>query len=767
MSNGAGSAGPGAAAAALSAAASTSTGSVEYPQDLDEDDSMIKEEAEGDESDVEQVRKSFGFMRVDNNNTIYVAETHWAAILSDIAEVRTFWAAHKKQFEEQMMKVKAADDEQRSSKPSSFLFGAGCRVNKSELMAAIPSKAAVDKLIVRYFNSLDPVIRIIHAPTFQKEYEQYWADPGSTKSIWIGLLFAIMCLAMQSYTRAGDEPPEYQDKSDEMAEIFKLRTAQSLVLADYTKPAPYTIETLILHLHGEYNCGKDTEVSAWAVGGMIVRFAMQMGYHRDPKPHPDVTPFRGEMRRRVWTFVKQMDLSFSFQLGLPCMIRSNECDTEIPRNLFDDEFGEGTTELPPSRPSTEPTPISYMITKSRLVTVFGIILEQFNSFEPRMYEDIMKLDSDLREEREKIPPHLQFVPLEESVTEPATLIIQRYYLDLLYQKAMCVLHRKYLARGRENARFSRSRLSCLDASMVLLSHQATLYREVQSPTGRLRSVRWFTPSLTTSEFIQAAMIICVDLYHSTKEADRLPGDCSMAYDQERQTEMLRALDIANNIWLELKDTSMAAYKASMNISMMLHELRKSRQRANSVVAQALPDQYLGVEAGTFARGSQGFTHVDTKPEHSAAITLGMMSSGGLTPNTAAALFGERPQPGTPGGSMNMSDAPGFTPLYQSPENNGGGGDVASPFSFFGASGNVMDLSGGLDWDAWESYVQGTSLDPSNQLWPPTLDLPAVTSLEEQQATLSEAQPQQHQGSLDSGGSVFMGVSTPPRNPPMQ
>jgi hypothetical protein len=84
MSNGAGSAGPSAAATALSAAASTSTGSAEYLHDLDEEDSMAKEEAEGDESDVEEVRKSFGFMKVDKNNSLYVADTHWAAILSDV-----------------------------------------------------------------------------------------------------------------------------------------------------------------------------------------------------------------------------------------------------------------------------------------------------------------------------------------------------------------------------------------------------------------------------------------------------------------------------------------------------------------------------------------------------------------------------------------------------------------------------------------------------------------------------------------------------------
>lgn len=83
MTNGAQSAGPAAAAAALSASASS--GSVEYPRDVDaEDDDMIKEEGEGGESETEQVARSFGVMRVDNEKSMYVGDAHWVAILSGV-----------------------------------------------------------------------------------------------------------------------------------------------------------------------------------------------------------------------------------------------------------------------------------------------------------------------------------------------------------------------------------------------------------------------------------------------------------------------------------------------------------------------------------------------------------------------------------------------------------------------------------------------------------------------------------------------------------
>jgi hypothetical protein len=84
MTNGAQSAGPAAAAAALSA--STSNGTPDDPQeyDVDEDD-MVKDEVRDDESETDQVTKSFGVMKVDNNKSMYFGEAHWATILSDVS----------------------------------------------------------------------------------------------------------------------------------------------------------------------------------------------------------------------------------------------------------------------------------------------------------------------------------------------------------------------------------------------------------------------------------------------------------------------------------------------------------------------------------------------------------------------------------------------------------------------------------------------------------------------------------------------------------
>ncbi|KAI9876178.1 MAG: hypothetical protein M1830_007079 [Pleopsidium flavum] len=750
MTNGAQSAGPVAAAAALSARAST--GSAEFPQDLEaEDDDMIKEEGEDAESETDQVARSFGVMRVDNNNSMYIGDAHWAAILSDIAEVKNYFHEHRKQYEDQILKVKASKSDGDFRGPA-FLFGGQKPPDKSEILASIPSRHTTDNLLARYFNSYDSAIHILHPPTFYRQYEQYWREPDRTCVAWVGQLFAILTLAMVSYHRSGDEPPEFRGKVLDLTNTYRKLTAQCLVLADFTKPVTHMIETLILHLHSEFSHTKDTEVGIWVMVGMIVRLAMRMGYHRDPKPYNNISPFQGEMRRRVWSFVQQADLLFSFQIGLPSMIRLGDCDTGLPRNIYDDEFDEDTKELPPSRPRTEPTPVSYMIAKSEIAFAFGKIVEQSQSLNACSYEDIMKHDANLREVRAQYPPHLRLRSLEDSIMDPTALIMQRFSLSILYNKGQCVLHRKFLDRARGNPRYAHSRRTCIDSSMELLHHQVTLHTEYR-PGGRLHSMERAGTSLTTHDFLLAAMIVCLELYYGCQEesASKSAGDL-YSWGLERRTDMISALEASKNIWKEQKDQSIEAYKASKILTVMLANSQRPLKTHRQV--QQPPFAFRSLN-NNMDRIPALATLEEEQPEHTAAVTLGMLS-GGLSPNTAAMYNGIYPT--TPSGNITMGDVPpsGMTPQSSMDQNPNGVASAPSPFSAMGAGNDMMDIpSSNFDWDAWDSYIQGTSLDPANQVWPNGMDLPATTP-----ASINDLQ--QQIGFTDGGG-VFMGVSTPPGN----
>lgn len=252
------------------------------------------------------------------------------------------------------------------------------------------------------------------------------------------MLFAMMRLAMLSYHREGDEPPEFRGKSMDMAGGFRNSVAQCLTLADYTKPHPFLIEALVFHLHGDYSQTREADISIWVMTGVVVRLAMRSGYHRDSKMFPNITPFQGEMRRRVWTFVRQADLLFSYQVGLPGMIRGPDSDTELPRNLYDDDFDEDCKELPPPRQLNEPTPISYLIAKARLSYAFGRVVEQSSAVSSAPYEKVMEIDAELRQARDLIPEHLHIRPMEECQLDPINIIMSRFDVSCLKAAAICI-----------------------------------------------------------------------------------------------------------------------------------------------------------------------------------------------------------------------------------------------------------------------------------------------------------------------------------------
>lgn len=169
VTNGSQAAGPAAAAELLSNARNA----LSETQDM-EDDRQLRERNLQEDSDIE-LSRSVGVMNVKNDRQFFASEAHWWAILSDvsssrgyevsaevdpvqIAEVKTYFAEHRKQVDEQFKKVRAS----KSGDPSAstaLLFKGISKVDRSEILSNFPSKVVADKLITRYFSSENPASR--------------------------------------------------------------------------------------------------------------------------------------------------------------------------------------------------------------------------------------------------------------------------------------------------------------------------------------------------------------------------------------------------------------------------------------------------------------------------------------------------------------------------------------------------------------------------------------------------------------------------------
>ena len=418
-----------------------------------------------------------------------------------------------------------------------------------------------------------------------KQYSSHWTDPTQTTIIWVGMLFAIMCYSVQSYRRNKQEPPEYQATSVAVIELYRIRTAQCIGIADITKPVPALLQTFYLYAMIEYGDERDGDMGTYLLSGTLVRLALQQGYHRDPSQHRNISVFDAEMRRRLWNAVVQHDLLSCVRIGLPKSLRYSEGDTEEPRNLYEDELFEGMKELPPSRPLDEPTPMSYVISKARIMKCYGRVVEFLHQLAPQPYEEVLKLDTALLEARELICPHLQLRPLEEMQGDKPSLILERYILQLFYHKAVCLLHRKHWKSSPADSHetFFYSRKASIASAMTLLSHQAAMHQACR-PGGPLTNMKWHHFAITNHDFLLAAMIVCLDIMSMEKarrESQPPAYDCMVS-----DIDKVDAIQRSRIIWSEVVDDCKDAKRAVSiltgvldKLAMKTEEMKKSSPAA--------------------------------------------------------------------------------------------------------------------------------------------------------------------------------------------
>jgi hypothetical protein len=435
---------------------------------------------------------------------------------------------------------------------SSVTFGIPKPTSKAMLIQELNNvgKAEVDRLLPLWFNSADPHLFIIHAPTFVEEYKQFWRDPSHTTVMWMAMLFSIMALGiivgprnpgmmnLQTTTQGSRRPPhDDKDHLFRAVDKFQQLASSAMVLADIAKSQPYTLETMMIYGECEFLRRDDHHTKVWLMDGLTIRVALKMGYHRDPSNFSGVTPFQGEMRRRVFHVLNMMDTLVSFAIGLPTLLRNLESDVRAPRNLYDTDFSPASEELPKERPHTELTPALYSIAKSRVCRVFAEAVELSQKIVPPKHSHIMTLDARLEEAHDAIPLVLRVRPMDDCITDPPVLIMSRFNIELLYQKTRIVLHRNYLIAGQSDPRFAESRKICLEAARKSLIYQNSIFHACQ-PGGQLNKVWWYMSSLNTYDFLLAAMVLCLELHH-------LQGIDSTS---PQSTEILAILENTHSIW---------------------------------------------------------------------------------------------------------------------------------------------------------------------------------------------------------------------------
>ncbi|KAI4867238.1 hypothetical protein F4820DRAFT_213039 [Hypoxylon rubiginosum] len=502
--------------------------------------------------------------------TNYVGGTHFMAMLEDIEDLKSY-------FEDSTEDGDETHDPYGNMGPTELLmFSRGVPKDKGELLAILPEKSICDRLMNRYFNSNSPSQHIIHVPTFLQEYNEFCKNPYEAPLHWIALLY--MVLALGIFFSAYHAPHELESDSIVPAmdrfKQFRGAAGWALIWGKYSQPGPHTIPAFLLYVEGDFMSNRENRMNCYLLSSILIRLMLKMGFHRDPSKLPNITPYEGEMRRRMWNLAIQLDLLVAFNLGLPSMTNGIESDTEFPTHLMDTDFGKDTKELPPARPTTDYTPLTYPVYKAKLTRGFFFVVRQAHSLTPPTYADVMKIDATIEETWKTVPAFMQMKPLEECVMDPTIQVIQRFGLASIYQKSRCILHRRYLVESVPKSEHDYSRRACLDAALSLLSYQDTMH-EACRPGGLLNQGTWFVAALVAvHDFLLADMVVAIVV--QTDKFWEVGGESNwMARGDPMHTrdELFQRIKKSYSTWSELASGAPEFKKAAEVVRTMLYKIQ--------------------------------------------------------------------------------------------------------------------------------------------------------------------------------------------------
>jgi hypothetical protein len=387
-------------------------------------------------------------------------------------------------------------------------------------------------------------------------------------------MFSMLYIAalLQTFTIdfAGGQPESSKVEYLTMRDVFREKAAQCLILARYTMGGPYILETLITVLTGESVLLKDSATDGWLSINTILHLAIRMGYHRDPDHFPGISPFEGEMRRRIWTTVLVLDIALSLEMGLPRSATHTQIDTKLPRNLRDCDFDEDTAEMPSPRPETEWTPVLPLIAKGRLISALGRICDINSDIDPPSPDEVVKADAALEDVHSRaIPAVLRWGTMPHPITDSPNLVLQRVSIETAYHKSRILLYRRALVSYPVRQPQEQHRESvqiCLDAALKILSFQQML-REESQPFGRLSQLRWKVTHIFNQDVLLATSVLCLYLQDVDKfELSEIAGATPWS---PRAEEIRQRLTVSHGIWLQMSTASPEAGKVAKALSIVL------------------------------------------------------------------------------------------------------------------------------------------------------------------------------------------------------
>ncbi|KAI3318998.1 hypothetical protein HD806DRAFT_525894 [Xylariaceae sp. AK1471] len=412
-----------------------------------------------------QIKLPRPHLRAEHEKTRLFGKTHWIhsldqfKILSQM-QSKPYSVAEGAQAEANGIMLEAASARRRAKTHGAKLL----QEPMPTLRESIPPKAICDQAIDGYLRTFEPMFRVLHVPSFMREYESFWTQAEPVQTEFLMKLTMVITVGAIFF-------------ADRSASNEIKRTARNWIYAvQWWLIGP--TERDAMNLHGiQVFCLLLLARQVNSLGGTasiateaLLKLSFTLGLHIDPRFHSSVTPFESELRRRLWLTVLELTTITALNSTLPLLISMDDYHVPLPSNIADSKLGDNDdseTRQESTKHEGLNCSLQIIVAKSLRLRI-QIVRELNGTGREASYEKTIALANSLQTHCREMAAFFQQDKVEgQNMT---TMGFHQKFLDTYFRRLVLFLHRPFAHQARKDHRFFMSRKICLESSLIMASH---------------------------------------------------------------------------------------------------------------------------------------------------------------------------------------------------------------------------------------------------------------------------------------------------------
>ncbi|KAI0602508.1 hypothetical protein F4775DRAFT_581771 [Biscogniauxia sp. FL1348] len=405
-------------------------------------------------------------LRIEHEKTRLFGPSHWVHSLDQFQTVAKMQVKPYSIVDATQAEAAASLKEVAAVRHLAKSRGAGkLQEPMPHLIDTLPAKSICDQAIECYLRTFEPIFRILHVPSFKRDYEQYWLHSEVPKTSL--LMKLIMVLAIGA--------------------IFLPDKSISNQIRGVSREWAYAVQWWLIgpterdamNLDGvQIFCLLLLARQATSLGGTssiiteaLLKLCFTIGLHHDPQIFSSLSVFESEMRRRLWATSLELITITSMNSSLPLLINVDDFDLRPPSDISDDNLEDGEPAASTTAYSSQEShncSVQILLLKSIHLRIQAI--RQLNSINrDYSYKSVLETGKALMAHCREIAAF--FDSSASETNEGITLAeFQMIFLDTYMRRIILFLHRPFAVKARKDPQFFLARKICLESSIIMASY---------------------------------------------------------------------------------------------------------------------------------------------------------------------------------------------------------------------------------------------------------------------------------------------------------